>query len=227
MSSQLRDYKTEKVAELIAEIHSVPITKILVVGCGSGLEAAILAQRLGAEVTGIDLHTDFNPEALKHASLEKGDATALAFDDATFDFVYSYHTLEHIDKPLLSLQEIDRVLKKGGGYWMGTPNRHRALGYIGSKHATLAKKFKYNFVDWKARLKGKFRNEYGAHAGFSAGELNGMLGAVFGEVKEVSDQYYLKIYKAQGPLLALLSKTKLSRVAYPSVYFMGTSSKSA
>ena len=39
----LSDRKTEKVAEIISERISQNIGNILVVGCGSGLEAAILA----------------------------------------------------------------------------------------------------------------------------------------------------------------------------------------
>lgn len=221
MSEILSDFKTEKVAEIILDKSTQELDRILVVGCGSGLEAAILAQRLNAEVVGIDLGDEYDAEAMKFARLQPGDAMALSFEDASFDFVYSYHTLEHIEQPLLALQEMCRVLKDGGTYWIGTPNRHRILGYIGSKHATFSKKIRYNLVDWKARLTGKFRNECGAHAGFSAAELGAMLNSVFGDCTNVSDAYYAKIYRSKSTLLAFLKALMVTDVVYPSVYFMG------
>jgi ubiquinone/menaquinone biosynthesis C-methylase UbiE len=225
MDNILKDHKTEKVAELIAERAPRELKKILVVGCGSGLEAAILAIRLNAEVVGIDLEGGFNAEAKKFARLKVGNALDLSFDDSFFDFVYSYHALEHITEPRLCLSEIRRVLRPGGGYWIGTPNRHRILGYIGSKQATFGKKVKYNIVDWRARLTGKFRNDLGAHAGFSASELGHMLAEAFNDVENASDQYYKKIYSNKESLLAILRGLHLTDIAYPSVYFMGLNCK--
>jgi ubiquinone/menaquinone biosynthesis C-methylase UbiE len=219
--STLRDRKTEGVAEIIASQRPAKPQTILVVGCGSGLEAAVLAQQLGAEVTGIDIGSTFNPEAAKVATLERGDAMALRFPDASFDFIYSYHALEHITDPVLALREMRRVLKNDGGYWIGTPNRTRLVGYVGSKDLPLAKKLEWNMQDWKARLRGEFKNELGAHAGFSAPELKAMLGSVFSSTEEMSDAYFRKIYASKQILLKMLQHSRLSRVAYPSVYFMG------
>jgi len=159
---------------------------------------------------------------MEFARLQRGDATSLEFLDSSFDFVYSYHALEHISDPMMCLREMKRVLKPGGGYWIGTPNRHRILGYIGSKNATLSKKVRYNLVDWKARLTGNFRNELGAHAGFSARELENMLRHVFGESKYISDQYYEKIYERKKLFLSGLRTFHLTDIAYPSVYFIGS-----
>lgn len=56
----LTDKKTEKVASIIQEKYKGEIKKMLVIGCGSGLEAAILAQQLKAEVVGIDIAANFD-----------------------------------------------------------------------------------------------------------------------------------------------------------------------
>ena len=218
----LSDYKTEKMAEIISENIPQDIGNILVVGCGSGLEAAILAQKLEADVVGIDMEDNFDSEAINFASLEVGDAMSLRFPDSSFDFVYSYHALEHIDNPAIALKEMKRVLKDGGGYWIGTPNRSRLIGYIGSKRATIDQKIRWNISDWKAKLTGKFKNELGAHAGFSAPELEFLLRSVFRNNNDVSDIYYMKIYNRKKLLISFLKKLYLSNFVYAGVYFMGS-----
>jgi len=216
-----KDSKTELVAGIIERATSHPIRKILVVGCGSGLEAAILARCLDAEVVGIDVEDNFDPASARSADLQLGDATALSFENNTFDFIYSYHALEHIPDPGKALSEMNRVLKDDGGFWVGTPNRLRLLGYLGSKDASLWDKIHWNYIDWKARLLGRFRNEMGAHAGFARGELYAMLRTEFSHVDDVTDIYFSTLYSGHQKLLRILSATGLSVVTYPSVYFMG------
>lgn len=218
----LTDTKTEIVARLIKQFHPTKINKLLVVGCGSGLEAAILAQQLPAEVSGIDLKDEFNPEAASVATLQTGNAMALSFADETFDFIFSYHALEHIDDPVVALQEMRRVMKLGAGFWIGTPNRSRMIGYIGGKNTSFSEKVKWNILDWRMRLSGKFRNEHGAHAGFTSPELNELLSKVFSQVDERTDEYFRAIYESKKAVIGGIQSSGLSRFIYPSVYFSGT-----
>lgn len=218
---RLRDTKTELVADIIRDKTGTTAGRLLVVGCGSGVEAAILARCLGAEVIGIDVNEDFDPESARQVALQYGDAMSIPFEDDSFDFVYSYHALEHIPDPEKALSEMARVLMPGGGFWIGTPNRWRILGYLGSKTATFSEKVRWNYIDWKARLSGRFRNEYGAHAGFSAKELEALLLAVFPDVTNVSDTYFSTIYSKHGMFIRLIRQSGLSCLIYPSVYFMG------
>jgi ubiquinone/menaquinone biosynthesis C-methylase UbiE len=218
----LTDSKTEIVAGLIKKNHPLPIKKLLVVGCGSGLEAAILAQQLPAQVSGIDLKNEFDPEAAKVATLQTGDATALSFADETFDFIFSYHALEHIDKPVKALGEMRRVMKPGAGFWIGTPNRSRMVGYIGGKNTSFSEKIKWNILDYRMRLAGKFRNEFGAHAGFTSPELRELLSGVFSRVDERTAEYFLSIYAGKKAIINTIESSRLSRFIYPSVYFSGT-----
>ena len=124
----MQDTKTESVAKIIKDNIGRRIERLLVVGCGSGIEAAILARRLDTKVVGIDVVEGFDAKSMACATLQLGDAMDLRFDDCSFDFIYSYHALEHIPDPALALREMHRVLSAGGGFWIGTPNRLRAIG---------------------------------------------------------------------------------------------------
>ena len=219
--ADLTDSKTEKVARIIREIHQTEIKKLLVVGCGSGLEAAILAQRLNAQVIGIDVEESFDEQAAKYAELKRGDAMNLEFADDSFDFVFSYHALEHIENPRKALREIHRVLKTGGGFWIGTPNKSRIVGYIGGKNTSFLQKVRWNLMDWKARLSGKFENEAGAHAGFTSTELEKLLSEVFSKTDERTALYFLTVYQNHRSLMNFINSSGFSRIIYPSVYFSG------
>ena len=213
-------HRASQIAEVIRRRHPAGITNMLVVGCGEGREAHALANALGCKVTGIDLRDDFDPEAAAGARLMRADATALPFETDEFDFIYSYHVLEHIPRYRDALAEMNRVLKKGGGLWIGTPNRSRMIGYVGSK-VSMQKFIAWNAADWSARLRGKFRNELGAHAGFTLRELGGELRSVFSRMDDATLDYYLAIYPNRARTVRLLQNSGLGTLAFPSIYFVG------
>jgi len=218
---QIHDPKTRCLAELISARYGKPIRRLLVVGCGSGLEAAVLGRQLQCNVVGIDLDGKFSPAASAVVSLEVGDATAMRFGHGSFDYVYSYHALEHIPNFRKALDEMSRVLADGGGYCVGTPNSARLIGYLGSKDATLSEKVTWNIGDWRARMRGRFRNEFGAHAGFTNDELSAELRAAFGDVSDITLDYYRAVYAKRQTLVQGLHSSGLGRLLFPSIYFVG------
>src|SRR5690606_17159066 len=127
---------------------------------------AVLARQLDTRVVGLDILADFDSRAARCVELVQGDATRMAFPAASFDFVYSFHALEHIPEYRTALREIHRVLTPDGGYLIGTPNRNRLIAYLGARDTPVRDKIRWNLADWKARLRGEFRNELGAHAGY-------------------------------------------------------------
>lgn len=215
------DPKTVILADLLSKRQNTVPSRLLVVGCGKGTEAAVLAQHLGASVTGIDIVPNFDVRAGLLADLRQGDATQMEFDDESFDFVYSFHALEHIPDYRAALYEIRRVLRPDGGWMIGTPNRNRIIGYLGSKDASMAEKLHWNFVDWKARLRGRFRNELGAHAGYTKEELREELVQVFSQVDDITLDYYLGIYSQKRELIEVAVRVGAAPWLFPCIYFLG------
>lgn len=92
---------------------------VLEIGCGTGCDLLQFAKN-GARAVGVDI----TPEHLRLAAervnglaeIKRSDATALPFDDGSFDFVYSHGVLHHIDEPRRVVDEIFRVLRPGGRF---------------------------------------------------------------------------------------------------------------
>ena len=213
--------RTAVLAKLLSARRRIPITRILVVGCGHGFDAGVLARHFGCPTVGIDITDSFDAAAAAPAEFAKMDARALEFADNTFDFVYSFHALEHIPEPQRALAEMNRVLQLGGTYCIGTPNRARAAGYLGMD-LPWRTKLARNMVDWRARLQGRFRNEYDAEAGFTRRELEELCRTAFGQARNLSDEYYLALYERYHLLVRFLIHARLQPIAWPAVYIIGT-----
>lgn len=194
---------------------------ILVVGCGTGQEAGIIARAFKANTIGIDIGTefDFDHQGSAPARLVSMDARDLRFPDASFDLIYSFHVLEHIPEPERALREMARALRPGGRYLIGTPNKSRLVGYVGSA-VPLGTKIHWNLVDLLQRLRGRWTNEAGAHAGFTRRELQTLCGSAFGDIPvSITDDYYRTIYDAR--LIDVIIRLGLSRLVFPCVYVLG------
>ena len=145
----------------------------------------------------------------------------LPFAEDSFDIVFYHHVIEHVSNPVGSLHELARVLRPGGLIYVGSPNRHRAIGCLGSHEGgTAMQKLQRNLVEYKARLTNRFRNELGAHAGFSGRELHGLLAARFIDIRSLTGDYLRFKYGDRLPERFLHADTSrgLRDVAAPSVY---------
>ena len=87
--------------------------RLLEIGCSRGFLTRRVREELAPSTTGVDL----NPEAIANAcidGLSVMDAQALAYEDESFDKIYSFHCIEHIPDLHGALREMNRVLKPGG-----------------------------------------------------------------------------------------------------------------
>ena len=99
--------------------------RVLDAACGTGFGARMLAHSGARTVVGIDLA----PAALGNAPSANlptyfacADGHALPFPDACFDAVTSFETIEHLAAPEHFLEELQRVLRRGGVLVLSTPN---------------------------------------------------------------------------------------------------------
>ena len=172
----------------------------MVIGCGNGDEVVYLRRTFPElRVVGFDLEARFSALARSEADLFLADVKALPFSPESFDFAMAIHSLEHVGDPKVALAEVARVLRPGAWFYVGVPNRTRLLGYVGSFDATTWQKIAWNAMDYSSRIRGRFKNELGAHAGFDRNELEGMLGIYFEEIELLTEKYLRFKYAGQVP----------------------------
>ncbi|HEY4216036.1 MAG TPA: class I SAM-dependent methyltransferase [Gemmatimonadaceae bacterium] len=219
---EISDAKTTVLASMILDWPPTP-KRVLVVGCGTGREAGILARFLRSETIGIDIEQQFpfDVDGAQPARLMRMDAQSLSFTDASFDLVYSFHALEHIPDFRRALSEMNRVLAPGGIFCIGTPNRARLVGYLGSA-TSLTNKIRWNLHDLRHRFAGRWSNESGAHAGFYRRDLAAHCREAFGDATDVTDDYYARLYSRHSASLSVLRAIPpLKSAVFPCVYYIG------
>jgi len=202
------------------------VANLLVTGCGEAHEAEFLAGRLGCSVKGIDIELPEVALARSGPGLEliEGSALDLPYEDESFDAIFSHHVIEHVGDHEKHLSEAVRVLRPRGALYVGTPNRHRIVGYVGSFTGTRVEKIRWNLQDYRDRLRGRFRNELGAHAGFSQRELDGLMKKhVDGDTYNITADYFRFKYGKRVPAIALspLLAWPIIDIAVPAVYSVG------
>lgn len=99
---------------------------VLDIGCGSGVLFYELKE-IFSDLNGLDLRRDINQikESLERdkikVNLINGDLLSLPYKDGSFDCIVSVSVLEHIRDLERVVNEIRRVLKKGGKFICGFP----------------------------------------------------------------------------------------------------------
>lgn len=88
--------------------------EVLEVGCGTGLLLDRVAPRAKRAV-GVDISAGMLQKAVERGlEVAQADAAALPFADASFDLVYSFKVLAHVEQIDAALKEAARVTRPGG-----------------------------------------------------------------------------------------------------------------
>ena len=122
-----------------------PSDRVLDLGCGTGIVARVLRERLGgaARITGLDAAPPMIAMAKSVApelDFHEGNAMALPFADHAFDLVLSQQMLQFVPDRAMALREARRVLAPGGRLLVSTwrPRTfaplHDALVVLAEKH---------------------------------------------------------------------------------------------
>jgi ubiquinone/menaquinone biosynthesis C-methylase UbiE len=96
--------------------------RILDIGCGQGPALDILHAKGYSSVVGITLNDeDLRVCQEKGHDARKMDQSFLEFPDASFDFIWARHVIEHSIFPYFTLTEFARVLSPGGQLYLEVP----------------------------------------------------------------------------------------------------------
>jgi ubiquinone/menaquinone biosynthesis C-methylase UbiE len=120
----------DQAAELVRRVGAGK--EVLEVGCGTGLILERIAQ-FASRAEGVDL----SPGMVDHArtrglNVRVADATALPYEDESFDVACSFKVLAHVPKLDEALREMLRVVRPGGHIVFDIYNR-RSLRYAAKR----------------------------------------------------------------------------------------------
>lgn len=109
--------------QLAEQAGFLPDQKVLDLGCGTGGSSRLLVDEHGLQVVGLDITQPFVDVAqwltqatglTARTQFVCGDAQNLPLEDASFDAVWSQHTLMNLPDLAKGLAEVNRVLKPSG-----------------------------------------------------------------------------------------------------------------
>lgn len=229
--SPLEDVDRDKMRQVILVNKTIidkyfssnPTSRILVAGAGQGDEADLIFDEFKLETIGVDINiiNADGSKIRKGLSFHRQNLEKLAFVNNSFSMIYSFHVLEHVSDHLAVLRELHRVLSPGGVLFIGFPNKHRLFSYIStSQKASVLEKIKWNINDYIYRVKGKFENKYGAHAGFSEKGFVSESSGIFQKVLPVRNEYMLIKYAGIKRLINMSIRMGFAEILFPSNYYV-------
>jgi SAM-dependent methyltransferase len=109
--------RTRILVDQLAQTVPLAGASVLCVGCRNVRELEYIAGKGAAAVVGLDLFSEYK-------NILIGDMHCMGFAAASFDVVYSSHSLEHAHDPHLAVSEFARVLRPGGAIVVEVPVRY-------------------------------------------------------------------------------------------------------
>lgn len=103
--------------EVLGNLPNLAGTRLLDVAMGDGRNMPLIpkdCQVFGVDISRVLLEKTQHDFPGWDTNLIVGEAEALPFPDGTFDNLFSLGALNHVNNPLLALQEMSRVVKAGG-----------------------------------------------------------------------------------------------------------------
>ena len=125
------DIIPDLVQRLLPEFKLDPTCKMLDIGCGPGVFIKSVKELGYNNVTGVTLSAeDVDACVSQGFTAISASMTDLPIKDASIDFIWCRHALEHSPYPLFTLFEFQRVLAPGGQVFIEVPAPPRPTGSI-------------------------------------------------------------------------------------------------
>jgi ubiquinone/menaquinone biosynthesis C-methylase UbiE len=132
---------------------------VLDAACGAGYGSKMLHNSGAKSVVGVDISEESLHNAQKVYGADNidfvyGDVNNLVFEDASFDVVVSFETIEHIDHGQKWIRESARVLKDEGLFLVSTPNRmiSNPGTYFEEQPINPHHRFEYSIIEFVGEL---------------------------------------------------------------------------
>jgi ubiquinone/menaquinone biosynthesis C-methylase UbiE len=127
--------------------HLKPDMVVLDLGAGAGIIPEMNFKGEVKKIYGLDP----DERVMSNPFLDSAvcsTAEGMPFDNEMFDAVICQNVMEHIENPLVMMQQVKRVLKKDGLFFVKTPNRNH---YI----TLAARATPHWFHQWYNKLRGR------------------------------------------------------------------------
>lgn len=116
------NYVFQRCLKAYYEAKDIVKGNVLEIGTGEGYGVKEIAPHVDKLTTIDQFESDVDFSQFDNTEFIKMTVPKLNFEDETFDAVFSFQVIEHIDNDSEYLKEISRVLKKGGKFICTTPN---------------------------------------------------------------------------------------------------------
>lgn len=122
---------SEKHLEIFFAEEEIRDKRVLDAGCGTGIFSVIFANKGAARVLGTDISQGSLETArsmkekfnLQNVEFLEEDMLRLPFEDGAFDIVWAWGTVHHTTNPFKAIDELTRVLKRGGSLLLAVYRR--------------------------------------------------------------------------------------------------------
>ena len=114
------DQQVRNLKHIVDFIVDIKEGKILDVGCGPGFLLSAIDKKW--DKYGVDVSISALRHCSKYAKTFHGELPDIKFDSDTFDIVVMNHVIEHLPEPLKYINEVRRILKRGGVFIVATPD---------------------------------------------------------------------------------------------------------